>query len=56
MPIWYPTAKCELCFIFFFQEKDVREIKEESDEEDMEGVEANVEMTLHGGVSLEKFI
>ena len=42
-------------FIFFnlfnLQEKDVREIRDESDDDD-EGVEAEVDMTLHGGVSV----
>lgn len=29
----------------------MREIKDESDEDEAEGVEADVDMTLHGGVS-----
>ena len=37
------------------QEKDVRELKDESDNEENEGVEAEVDMMLHGGVSLHAF-
>lgn len=32
------------------EDKDVREIKDESDEDEAEGVEADVDMTLHGGL------